>query len=428
MYELIAQAPNLAQGSIREYVLEGMAQEGAGQIQACVPMAVDDNPLSTEVMGPAEAYHDDGALLHNSFMRAPSKLVIDNAIGDFMEHTSNSAMAVGSCAVCARETSRSELASYRLDCFPSGHWLQPLTAHPRHDIFNGMLLHPAGLIDDSSANVCMECYRALSSDRLPAFALANGMWIGDTPHELAYLTLPERLLIAKYYPAAYIIKLYPKKKGARHWDKRQMYSGLKGNVSTYQLDQGQIVSMIDGTTMPQQSRVLAATIGITFVGPKNLPDKGLPDMFKVRRARVRMALKWLKENNPIFSNIIISESRLSELPEDDVPYELRVTTKYSSDVSALYAEHDGYVPSQDGPDCADEGGKLYEHHRNHGSHMTVTASNASDDEGRWKQTKILYISLLTRSLVCEQAWMMAHTPLNPQSLLCWSCHTSVLWT
>ena len=51
-----------------------------------------------------------------------------------------------------------------------------------------------------------------------------------------------------------------------------MHSGLKGNVSTYQLDQGQIASMIDGTIMPQDTKVLAAMIGITFVGPKNLPE------------------------------------------------------------------------------------------------------------------------------------------------------------
>jgi hypothetical protein len=215
-----------------------------------------------------------------------------------------------------------------------------------------MLLHPAGIVNPEHANVCMECIRALHSDKTPTFALANGLWIGAIPHELAYLTLPERLLIAKYFPAAYIIKLFPKKKGARHWDKRQMYSGLKGNVSTYQLDQGQIASMIDGSILPQQMKVLAATIGITFVGPKNLPEKCLPDIFKVRRTRVQRALEWLKENNPLFSSITISASRLAELPENDVPYELQVTAKLSTDIEKLHAEQDGYVPSQEV--CNDE--------------------------------------------------------------------------
>jgi hypothetical protein len=103
--------------------------------------------------------------------------------------------------------------------------------------------------------------------------------------------------------------------------------------------------------------ILAATIGITFVGPRNLPDKALPDAFKVRKARVQRALEWLKEHNPLFSNITISASRLAELPENDVPYELRVTTKLSTDITALHAEEDGYVPSQEGCEDESEGGE-----------------------------------------------------------------------
>lgn len=92
-----------------------------------------------------------------------------------------------------------------------------------------------------------------------------------------------------------------------------MYSGLRGNVSTYQLNQAQITSMIDGSIMPHAANVLAATIGITFVVPKNLPERCLPDMFQVRRTCVKKALEWLKEHNPLFVNITISSLRLAQL-------------------------------------------------------------------------------------------------------------------
>ena len=298
----------------------------------------------------------------NNFMMAASSQVVDDAIAEFIDRTSNSVLACGACVVCARETNLRDLRPYRIDEIPSPHRLKPVNTHPRHNIFDGMLLHPGGLTNDGRGNLCIECFNALDGDRIPALALANGLWIGDIPHALAFLTLPERLLIAKYFPAAYIVKLYPKKRGARHWDKRQMYSGMKGNVSTYQLDQTQIASMIDGSVLPQTAEVLAATIGVTFVRPKNLPDsRGLPDMFRVRRSRVQTALEWLKEHNPLFSNIVISASRLADLPEDGVPYELpvRATTKCSSDVSTLYAEQDGYVPSQDAHDGDSDGGKPF---------------------------------------------------------------------
>lgn len=62
-------------------------------------------------------------------------------------------------------------------------------------------------------------------------ALANNMWVSEIPVELSILSLPEQVLVARYYPGAYIVKLFPKKKGAHNWDQAMMNSGLRGNVS-----------------------------------------------------------------------------------------------------------------------------------------------------------------------------------------------------
>jgi uncharacterized protein DUF6570 len=347
IYEVISHEPRSVQEQICHTVNEAMQNS---RLKDGTGTPGDEREESNEIGSSA-------VLCENEFMRPPPKHVIDAAIAEFIDRTGNTALAAWACAVCARETTAAKISKLRLDSFPNPQRLTPAMPHPNHDIFDGMLLHPPGIMSDGIGNVCAECLRALRADKIPAFALANGMWIGRAPHELAYLTLPERILIAKYFPAAYIIKLFPKKKGARYWDKRQMYSGLRGNVSTYQLDQAQISSMIDGTIMPQAPTILAAIIGITFVGPKNLPERCLPDMFRVRRTRVKSALEWLKENNPLFANITISALRLAELPDDDVPYELMSTAKHSTDENALYAEHDGYVPSQDATDGEVDGGE-----------------------------------------------------------------------
>ena len=409
MYVLVAQAPSPIQEQIRQMVGESM-QKGV-RLYSRGTASMESDRYETSSMGQASqgceiwsraassqpTSQTTETLLESPFMEPPSRQVVETAIGEFIDRTSNAAVATGICAVCARETNRGELSPHQLDNIPSPHRLQPTTIHPHHDIFNGMLLHPAGVSVSGMANVCVECSKSLRLDKIPTFALANGLWIGDIPHELAYLTLPERLLIAKYIPAAYIIKLYPKKKGARHWDKRQLYSGLKGNVSTYHLDQSQIASMIDGTMMPQQAKVLAATIGITFVGPKNLPDKYLPDMFKVRRGRVRRALEWLKENNPLFANITISESRLADLPENDVPYELQATTKLSTDVSSLYAEQDGYVPVQETCNDSSEGGKSALLGINHGVQLRYAESDTGEDGGEHWHLRCTFSSIPSAS-------------------------------
>lgn len=102
--------------------------------------------------------------------------------------------------------------------------------------------------------------------------------------------------------------------------------------------------MVSDNVMPPSSAILAATVGVTFVGPKNLPQKTMPGFLHVNRARVRMALLWLNHNNPIYHDIVISESRLSELPEDGIPAEIWSLTKYSNDIGLLVKEMDGYVP------------------------------------------------------------------------------------
>ena len=153
--------------------------------------------------------------------------------------------------------------------------------------------------------------------------------------------LTERL---KYFPSAYIIKLFPKHKNVHTWDCSQMHSALKGNVSTYQLDPFQVSSMIDGTMFPHTAKILSATIGITFVGPKGLCKSTMPAMFRVRQWRVREGLLWLKANNSLYSDIEISEEKLLELPEDGIPDELMLTAKHSTDIEAVEKEHEGYVP------------------------------------------------------------------------------------
>ncbi|KAH9045123.1 hypothetical protein EDB84DRAFT_1265854 [Lactarius hengduanensis] len=222
-------------------------------------------------------------------------------------------------------------------------------------------------------NVCGPCVRDLQKDNTPALSLANGMWIGDVPPLLNVLTLlgrsgravgrivtlPERILIARYFPAAYIVKLYPKKKGARNWSSAGMQSGLRGNMSTYRLNTNNIACLTDTQIMPPSLAILATTIGVTFVGPKNLPEKTMPGFLWVNRTRVRLALEWLKFNNPIYRDIVISSDRLCELPVDGVPIEITSLAHHSEDTVLLAEETDGYVPDDNDLETGMQFSSLY---------------------------------------------------------------------
>ncbi|KAG2744970.1 hypothetical protein P692DRAFT_201673982, partial [Suillus brevipes Sb2] len=173
-----------------------------------------------------------------------------------------------------------------------------------------------------TGQTCSKCICALRNSKKPPWSLANGLWIGDIPLELASLTIPERLLVALHFPSAYIVKLFPKKKGAKFWDVASFNNGVRGNVSTYRLNVTDIADMVNPKSLPPHPAILASTIGVTIVGPKNFPEHSIPQILSVNRARVHGALCFLKRENPLYAGVSISEEHLSNLPEDGIPHEI----------------------------------------------------------------------------------------------------------
>ncbi|KAF9499205.1 hypothetical protein BDN71DRAFT_1428246 [Pleurotus eryngii] len=174
----------------------------------------------------------------------------------------------------------------------------------------GMLLytqvHPTDKVD-----ICSDCLRELSRGKTPVISLANNMWIGDIPPELSILTLPERVLIARYFPTAYIVKLYPKNGGVG-FDPHNLTSGVHGNVTTYPLDVNILAHLIVGQKLPPHPQILAATIGITFVGMKGIPEKAI--------------------------KVEIDETNLQALPLDDIPSQLWQVAKIDDDPTSIEEE------------------------------------------------------------------------------------------
>ena len=275
-------------------------------------------------------------------------------IAKFIDATGNEALATGICAVCAGRFYKQGMRNMSLSKLRCDKTLEPQTHHPAHVLLDGMLLERTEESvtrngeGEMIARMCGTCAACLEKKKTPALSLANGMWIGEVPAVLKILTLPERILVARHFPAAYIVKLYPKKKGARMWAEGDgLHSGLQGNVSTYRLNTLDIATLTGEKTMPPPSRILAATVGVTFVGPRNLPQRTLPGFLRVNRNHVRDALVWLKTNNPLYGDIVICDDRLRDLPTDDVPIEISSLARHLVDETLLADETDGYVPEED---------------------------------------------------------------------------------
>lgn len=60
-------------------------------------------------------------LCQNTFMKTPSNKMVNATIGEFIDRTSNAALAIVACVVCARETAARELSQIDLDSLPNRH-------------------------------------------------------------------------------------------------------------------------------------------------------------------------------------------------------------------------------------------------------------------------------------------------------------------
>ena len=221
--------------------------------------------------------------MHSEFMQSPLPSSMNNVIKEFIVRTGNEALKTYICACCALEMESSKITKIHIDHIPNSTLLIPSVHHAQHDLFDKLLLERKGIDQVTKvANLCYDCHLELERNRLPAFALANNMWISAIPDCLESLTLVKRLLIAKYFPTAYIVKLFPKQAGGTHWDSSQLYSGFKGCVSTYALDPKLVQSMIDGQLFPAPPIILSATVAVTFITPSGKPEFTFPKALYAR--------------------------------------------------------------------------------------------------------------------------------------------------
>ena len=266
----------------------------------------------------------------------------------FFDATTNEALLLKICPVCAREKSAKDGEDSMLLSDESV--IEVLTSTSSNERIGGRSMVLRQLLETSEGGVgcwmCFECIRSLERRKLPKLSLANNLWIGDIPSVLTGLTIPEQLLIARHYPRCYIFKLFPRDIDS-HIPLDQLYTGMAGNATLFELNTQEVVEMLKGQRMPSSVRSLASVIAITYVGSRKLPKDWLKKTFRVRREVVYEALVWLQSHNPIYADIKIDEGRLRELPDDDVPDEIMGVIRQEKDDELVEKEKESYLLADD---------------------------------------------------------------------------------
>jgi len=148
----------------------------------------------------------------------------------------------------------------------------------------------------SSAQVTRNC---VHGSRCTDFSAINNKDPGPVPVELQGLTFVEEQLISRIHPLIAVFKL----KGLQY--------GSTGNVINFPQAVGEFAR-----ELPNCVEDLSFVIAVRFEHEKVEPRE-----FYVRVAKVRNALLWLKDNNPFYADVTISEENLRQLPEGGNIYE-----------------------------------------------------------------------------------------------------------
>jgi len=300
----------------------------------------------------------------SQFLTIPDDKGKNECYRRFYVATSKEATEIGVCAICAREMGILEGGIKRLNWkdIPNKRRLVPKNKHAAHHLFEGCLLEPRAVYTTSHGGVsdvdaCKSCVESLHSTANfpPPLSLANNLWVGMVPWELRRLTVPEQMLIALLYPKVYVFKLFPKFSG-QGLDPSTLQQAMRGTISTYDLDVAGAANMIQGNLLPRKLPILASLVSITFISVAVVPHRWLRSLFRVRRQVVYEALAWLKKNNPKYYRMVeISQTHMSDLPEDDVPREILAVVRHSTDVAVLDQEEGGYVANHSAPLSGEHG-------------------------------------------------------------------------
>lgn len=257
----------------------------------------------------------------SAFTNGPDDASKDGYVDEFIESLQPEKFEVSVCMVCGRERLKSALHETYLSTYDHEELLKPSVSVPSTELVGNMLLvgsctHYGD--ERATGPICSDCREYIHRRRVPPLALCNGLWVGVIPPELERLGLLEQLLIARALTVSYHIHVTAYASSIYRFS---------NSITIYPLDPSHCLDNALPRSMPLDIGHLSRFLTLTMTGAKSRDFKGKPGVWTVRRGFVEQALEWLQENNTLYQGIKIDRSRLSLLPENGVPDQIREKIK-----------------------------------------------------------------------------------------------------
>lgn len=226
---------------------------------------------------------DIESLLSSDFMWTTDNAHILTCIALYIEHMENDYLTFMACFVCTKNLKCGGMHFVPFEEIPYCYLLRLVKTHYAHKLYDGFLVNESSVQLDPECRtyICRDCYQYLKHAKLPPLSLANDIWLGEVPIVLDILSLLEKVLIARYFSATYIVKLYPKSQKGRQQYPNMLYNTLKGNMFAHALSPTAVASMAVGNKLPHKVDVLPSLIAVAFVGPNKCLAHSFPEILHI---------------------------------------------------------------------------------------------------------------------------------------------------
>jgi hypothetical protein len=178
------------------------------------------------------------------------------------------------------------------------------------DIIDGLILDAAGVLHQDSIpvgfHICSHCQSALTHNRIPSLALANGLYCGCLPDQFRDLTWVEEKVCAIYCITAHVTHLFqltdPSQPKVFH-----------GNMCAHDMN-----VMSTAIVLPRTPSNINGFISVVFIGLDKFNPKRMGSLFRVHKQKIWVFLIWLKSHNCLYADIPLDSSIMNLYPIDGV--------------------------------------------------------------------------------------------------------------
>ncbi|KAF6782268.1 hypothetical protein CSOJ01_16016, partial [Colletotrichum sojae] len=255
-----------------------------------------------------------------------------------------STLEVEHCHVCYEQRAPSELEHHTWEGFKTL-YEEVETQIPQADRahFSCLECFPRDTL--ATFPVCLACQSSLEKRRLPLVCRVNNLAVGclhRIPAVLKDLSPLEERLIGIYTTSGWITKLTI---DIDKWTSGRYRKHIRGHITVSPNDtQGVAAEVLPHPLVEERHR-----LHVCFVGPRKPVPSDLGYMLSVDPQKLKRALSWLKQNNPLYRDITISDDNLESWSDSCPGTEVPVALFEQMDSHVVRAEDEirtgHYVPS-----------------------------------------------------------------------------------